>query len=73
MKPRKATALQLWMRENMYSDQALADRLTLEGEVVSAASVRKWRLGTTMPRRGKLIAINKITDGKVAPGSFAEA
>jgi hypothetical protein len=63
------------MRENMYSDQAFADRVSIEmgGEIISPAAVRKWRLGVAMPRRLKLIAIQRVTDGAVMPNSFAEA
>jgi len=63
------------MAENTYSDQAFADRISIElkGETVSASSVRKWRLGVSMPRRTKLVAIGNVTAGVVTAESFAQA
>lgn len=75
MSRRPATKLQLWIMEKGYTDQQFADRVSIQlgGVAVSSSAVRKWRLGVTMPRKRKLVAISAATDGIVTAQSFVEA
>lgn len=80
MKPRKRTALEIWMRANRYSDTVFA--AAVEAEIfnesghhvtVSGGAVAKWRLGgdnAPLPRKAALRAIWRITKGAVDPNSF---
>lgn len=82
MKPRKRTALEIWMRDNRYSDAVFA--AAIEAEIfsetgrhvtISGGTVTKWRLGgerAPMPRKLALRAIFKITGGAVDPNSFCD-
>lgn len=83
MIPRKRTKLELWMRQNRYSDAAFAAALEAEIENmtggdytnISSGSVAKWRLGgptAPMPRKQALRAIYVITKGEVDPNSFVD-
>jgi hypothetical protein len=59
----------------MYSDQSFADALgeEMQGAHVGASTVRKWRLGTSVPRPARIRAIIKITKGEITADSFVQA
>lgn len=60
----------------MYSDQSFADALGEEiggGAHVGASTVRKWRLGSSVPRPSRVKAIIKLTKGEITADSFVQA
>lgn len=72
MKQRNRTPLDVWMHHKMHSDQSFAEALEkeMDGAHVGASTVRKWRLGKSVPRPARIKAITKLTNGEITANSF---
>jgi hypothetical protein len=74
MKPRRVTALQLWMIENGRTDTALAAEINerLPEAKIHPRTVGRWRKGLSAPRPAALRALMDMSGGKVDANSFVK-
>ena len=67
------TKLDLWMKQNRYTDRLFAEAISKDlSRSISARAVYKWRHKLAVPRVAAINAIIRITDNTVTANDFLE-